>query len=497
MFISYKRDVQPDAALAQRLYRALTQAGHRVFIDQTMLVGEDWVKRIRQEVEGADSLILLLSEVSVQSQMVAEEVRIAEARRKETGTQPAILPVRVGYQGALPYDLGAILNRLNYALWQQQADDSALIAELRHAIEGREALSHHEPLSGELPVDIPLPSANPRAPLEAPEGTMDPESPYYVLRPADQTLCHAQQQSGYTVSIQAARQMGKSSLLSRILQKDRAAGKAVAFIDFQAFGRQELQDGERLCHQFAFLVEDALDLGDSQLERYWNVPLSPIQKCTRFMERRILPACPNGLLLALDECDSLLYTPTRSDFFGMLRSWHNERATKPHLWRRFSLALVISTEPAMLIDSVTQSPFNVGTHIKLEDFDLEQCRTLNAAHGQPLSVAQLQALHEQLAGHPYLMRKAMYLVAQGRYQADRLLQEAASETGPFGDHLRAALSRLSRRPELPEALRNVVNGRAVDGDTRMRLIAGGLVKEQQGRLVARNPLYQDYFRRVL
>ena len=77
VFLSYKRQTALDQLLAQRLHQALRQAGHQVFIDQGMEVGENWVRRIKSELETADCLVLLLSEHSVQSEMVAEEARIA------------------------------------------------------------------------------------------------------------------------------------------------------------------------------------------------------------------------------------------------------------------------------------------------------------------------------------------------------------------------------------------------------------------------------------
>ncbi len=107
IFISYKRNTEFDQPLAQRVHAALAEQGHQVFIDQGMSVGENWVKRIQAEVAAADFLVLFLSEHSVQSQMVAEEVRMAVEQRQRSGCQPTILPVRVMFEGALPYDLGA------------------------------------------------------------------------------------------------------------------------------------------------------------------------------------------------------------------------------------------------------------------------------------------------------------------------------------------------------------------------------------------------------
>jgi hypothetical protein len=497
IFISYKRNTEFDQPLAQRVHAALAEQGHQVFIDQGMSVGENWVKRIQAEVAEADFLVLFLSEQSVQSQMVAEEVRMAVEQRQRSGCQPTILPVRVMFEGALPYDLGAWLNRINYALWRSVADDERVLAELQRAMTGEAALPTPKLDGVGLGGDVPLAAANPRAPLEAPEGTIAPESPHYVRRLADGVAEDEQGHAGYTLTIQAGRQMGKSSLLGRVMQRAQQAGKQVAFIDFQAFGAAEMADPSALYYQFCYLIEDELGL-PPELDKHWSAPLPPVQKATRFMERRILPACkPGGLLLALDEADSLLDSKINQDFFGMLRSWHNLRAMRPAVWGPFALAQVISTEPHMLIDNLSQSPFNVGTNLRLEDFTPAEAARVNTSHASPLSAAEQATLYQLLDGHPYLTRKAYYLLSKRRYTLAELLKEADSETGPFGDHLRALLARLHTRPDLPAAMRQALRVGMADTAPRHRLIAGGLLKEAGGRLVPRNQLYGAYLSRVL
>jgi hypothetical protein len=46
IFISYKRNVEPDQTLAARVFEALQQQGHAVFIDRTMTVGQQWAREI-------------------------------------------------------------------------------------------------------------------------------------------------------------------------------------------------------------------------------------------------------------------------------------------------------------------------------------------------------------------------------------------------------------------------------------------------------------------
>ena len=95
----------------------------------------------------------------------------------------------------------------------------------------------------------------------------------------------------------------------------------------------------------------------------------------------------------------------------MLRSWHNSRASAP-IWKQLDLALVTSTEPYQLIGNLNQSPFNVGTQIELMDFTLEQVADLNHRHGAPLHSDQIQECMVLFGGQPYLVRRALYLVAQ-------------------------------------------------------------------------------------
>src|SRR5215216_795388 len=112
VFISYKRAVVPDEAIALRLYEALRQA-HDVFIDQSMGVGIRWAQRIEEELRRADFLVTLLSRHSVTSEMVESEIGTAHRLAAERGGPPVILPVRLNYSEPFQYPLSAYLNPIN------------------------------------------------------------------------------------------------------------------------------------------------------------------------------------------------------------------------------------------------------------------------------------------------------------------------------------------------------------------------------------------------
>ena len=84
---------------------------------------------------------------------------------------------------------------------------------------------------------------------------------------------------------------------------------------------------------------------------------------TSLIESRVFPELDQPLLLAFDEADRLLGRPWQTDFFGMLRVWHNGR-WQPG-WSGVDIALVIATEPYLLVAEEHQSPFNVGEVVAL------------------------------------------------------------------------------------------------------------------------------------
>ena len=76
IFISYKRNVEPDTPVATAVYEALRQE-NEVFIDTIIEVGEKWAERIQQAIKESDFLITFLSEHSVNSEMVVAEIETA------------------------------------------------------------------------------------------------------------------------------------------------------------------------------------------------------------------------------------------------------------------------------------------------------------------------------------------------------------------------------------------------------------------------------------
>ncbi len=503
VFISYKHDAVPDEPLARALAAALRDTCD-VFIDQDLPVGVRWADQINAELARADALITLLSERAVESAMIREEIAQAQTMEQAHG-RPLILPVRLAYRAPFPYPLSEYLNARQWALWEGEHDTPALIAALRRALGGGGLPLQSSPAKAQVvqpaqaaalpaPPAMAQPSPGIRAvgPLEPPEGTMAIDSRFYVERATDRQAIEYMRQAGVTLTIKGPRQVGKSSLLMRAIDAAVAAGKRVAFLDFQFFDRAALASPDRFFRQFCAWLSDTLDL-DDRTDEFWSAQLGNSQRCTRYVERYLLKEIDAPLVLAMDEVESMFEADFRSDFFSMLRGWHNSRAAKP-AWRRFDLALVTSTEPYQLIANLNQSPFNVGQVIALDDFSADELHALNVLHGGPLDQAGEHALYTLLAGHPYLTRRALYQIAGGRSTDAALFADAAAERGPFGDHLRYHLFRLNGQPELVQGLLQVLGqGRCGDEVVFWRLHGAGLVRGEFQRARMRNRLYAEFF----
>jgi hypothetical protein len=493
IFISYRHGDADEERLAADLATGLEARGDEVFIDKTILVGTDWAAEIDRRLEWCDCFVVLLSEAAMASEMVQSEIRRAARRRQRDGV-PAILPIRLRYFGPLAYELEGYLGPIQYSRWETAADNDRIFAEVVAAIAGgvlpqsEHAEGPHAPREG---ARRPLPKVDPRS-LAAPGGTLAQDDPLYIEREADKVAATlAPAAGGSTLVIKAPRQMGKSSLLIRYLTACLAANKAVGFIDLSVLSREDLSTYEAFLSRLANVLQRALRLERSAVPSVTNQ-----QELTWFVEDVVRSEVKGPLVLAFDEVDRVLGRPFQADFFTMLRLWHNNRSN-PLLeaWRSVDLALVVSTEPYLLIPEADRSPFNVGRTVHLGGFTAAQCQSLNQAYGALLGPDQVEALWYLLRGHPFLTRLAFYrLTSPDAVSFDELMRTAADERGPFGDHLRAMLSRLHGKAELVDGLSQIVaHGRSPTDDVYNRLYGAGLVRKEDGQLMAANPLYARFF----
>jgi hypothetical protein len=507
IFISYRRRTKEDSDLALWLKQELSRAGHEVFIDVAMEVGLDWSREIRNRIEWCQFLIVLLSKDSVESEMLQEEVRLAHQRRKKDDT-PLILPVRVHFYDDLDYALGAILNRYQYVQWEGPSSNEKVRQQLLQVIESdifQSAPPVQSVLSPAISGDAmqnetrirPSSAADPRILRRRPGGAALVDDPCYIERDADRVTLQVAGDTGVTLTIKAPQQMGKTSLLVRYLEQCRKEGKSIVFVDFELFSDDELDSPSIVLSKIA--GQTLRDLGiDPNL-------LKPIQgptDLTFFLEDIVFKNIQGSVAIALDDVDRLINKPFRDTVFAMLRSWHGRRASHGRLgWSRLDLVLVVSTEPNFFIQDGDLSPFNVNDPIRLEHFDVTHLHQLNGIMGRLLNDDQLVKLYELVGGHPYLTRLAYYCMGPAAVQIsfDDLMRRAADHNGPFGDHLRAKLSQLQSRPDLANAMANLVlRGQSPNDAAYHKLSAVGLARRREdGHILPANLLYKTFFGRLL
>ncbi|MBW4571668.1 MAG: AAA-like domain-containing protein [Tolypothrix carrinoi HA7290-LM1] len=511
VFISY-RTQEPDRNLAQQFYEALTSAGHQAFMAaESIRLGENWVQRIDAELRRCDYFLLLLSPQSVVSEMVIEEVKRArELRDTHPEQKPIILPIRVNFSLDLPlnYELRGYLNQIQQREWHSSEDTPVIIEEILRIVASGTTPPKLE--NAELAVNTicicpqdnpdrpPLPVAEPELNRE-PGGTVPLRSGLYVERFPIETDCFAEIiQPGALIRIKAPRQMGKTSLMARILNYASEQGYQTIPISLQRADNRLFTNLDYLlrwlCQQVGRRLERL-----HRLEDYWQ-DHDGNDRCTYYFEECLLTEIDTPLVLGLDEVDRVFpHREIADDFFGLVRSWYESARYgdfSSELWEKLRLVVVHSTEVYIPLN-INQSPFNVGKNVELPEFIPAQVQDLAQRYGLLLSELQLQQLLAVLGGHPYLIRKAFYHLRKQDLTWEQLLQTAPTEAGIYSDHLRRHLLNLQQYPALAEALRQIAfKGKPLElgNEATFKLDSMGLIKLQGNEAIPRCDMYRDYFR---
>jgi hypothetical protein len=326
------------------------------------------------------------------------------------------------------------------------------------------------------------------------------DSRFYIVRPADEEFISAVTRKDSIVLVKGARQVGKTSLLARGLERAREEGARVVLTDFQMLNEADLSTVESLFLTLAEWIAYRLDLPIAP-RAVWDPLSSPNLNFERYWQSQVLSHISVPVLWGLDEVDRLFTRPFAGEVFGLFRSWHNARALDPHgLWENLTLAIAYATEAHLFISDLNQSPFNVGTRLLLEDFTIEEVAELNRRYGSPLREArEVEAYFRLVGGNPYLVRCGLHELAVRRCGLASLEVEADHDDGPFGNHLRRLLTSLMQAPALCEAVREILRGQPCPtAESFYRLRSAGVIAGDTARDARlRCPLYPAYLARHL
>ncbi|MBL1175807.1 AAA-like domain-containing protein [Pantanalinema sp. GBBB05] len=515
VFISY-RNQEPDCTLANQLYQAITTAGHQAIITVPDAISNQeisidrWLTQIYANLQQCDYFLLLLSPHAAVSEMVIEELRQVRLLQDSSNTRrPIVLPIRVGDlpNDRLNHDLRNYLQGIPLLDWYSPSDTEPVIQQVIACVtgqkqwerlkegQGREIISSSSPLSPLPPPPAPTPVADP----ELPQGQVRLDSAFYVERSPYEAQCYREiLQPGTLIRIKAPRQMGKTSLMSRILQQAREQGYATVPLSFQHADASVFANLNQFLQWFCSRVARKLR-SPHAVDHYWSDTFGSKDNCTAYFEDCLLSESDTPLVLGLDEVDRIFQYPTiADDFFGLLRAWYEEAGygdSGSGLWEKLRLVIVHSTEVYIPLD-VNQSPFNVGLPIELSEFSPEQVLDLSERHRLNWQLSQVEQLMRIVGGHPYLIRLAFYHLAQQQLTLAELLAAAPTEAGIYGDHLRRHLWNLQQHPKLATALSWVVAADEpieLESVLAFKLHSLGLVQLHGNRVTSRFKLYRQYF----
>lgn len=338
-------------------------------------------------------------------------------------------------------------------------------------------------------------------------GTLPPEAPSYVRRPADRELYEAVRDGKFSYVL-TPRQMGKSSLMVRTARRLTAEGVQTAIIDLNQIGTRITVEQwylgllTKLTNQLKLVVD---------IENWWQSRsnLGPVQRFNEFLHDVLLTEIKSPIAIFIDEIDSTLSLSFTDDFFAVIRAIYNSRATDSS-YERLTFVLLGVATPADLIVDRNRTPFNIGQRIDLREFSRADAEVLQKELQTHL-LDQGQAVFERIFhwtnGQPYFTQKLCLAVTESQHrnwtdnEIDALVHrlylsdEAKRETNL--QFIRENVKVNSYKRDLLRLYQQVYQGKRVTEDERSLvqnyLKLYGLLQGNDGVLTIRNEIYRHAF----
>ncbi|ESA35918.1 atpase (aaa+ superfamily) [Leptolyngbya sp. Heron Island J] len=330
-----------------------------------------------------------------------------------------------------------------------------------------------------------------------PSGSVPVGSPYYIERTPLEELTYAEiMKPGALVRIKAPQEMGKTSLLLRILDYANHHGYRTVSLNLQQIDDAILGNLNRFLRWLCANVSHQLNL-ESKLDDYWDEDIGGKVSCTLYFQDYILRQINEPFVLALDEVNKLFeYPQVAKDVLPLFRSWYEEAKRLP-CWGKLRLVVIHSTEIYVPLQ-LKQSPFNVGLPIQLEGFSLEQIQQLAKCYDLDWDQnnQQVQQLMDIVGGHPALVHITLYYLSQRQVSLAQLLEKANTPTGIYNYHLQRHWANLEEQPELLLVLKSVMAASepvSLEPMIIYRLSSMGLIKQSGNKVLPSCELYRKSF----
>jgi hypothetical protein len=332
--------------------------------------------------------------------------------------------------------------------------------------------------------------------IKFPGGAIPLDSPFYINRSPIEELSYAEIcQTRCLLRIKAPKQMGKTSLLNRIVAYGKAMDYKTVCLDFQEADKTVFSSLDKFLQWFCVNITSKLNI-KPMLDDYWDDCMGSKTSCKIYFEDYLLKQINSPIVLGLNEVNRVFeYPDIAEDFLAMLRFWH-ELGSQFEIWQKLRMVLIYSTEIYIPLN-INQSPFNVGLPIVLPNLTSKQVQNLAQAYGLDWSDAsKTEQLMAMVGGHPYLVNLALYHLCCKEINLTELLQTAPTLTGIYGNHLRSLLVTLQDEPSLASAMRQIVTKNEsvpLEAITAYKLESMGLVQMNENLATASCQLYRLYF----
>jgi len=468
VFLSHN-SVQKD--WVRKLAKRLRTEGLVVFFDEDSIgLGDDIIVAIEKALRGSRHVLLVLSPEALSSQWVGLELSTSLYRDPGAAARTIIPILRVDC--AIPLTLA----RLRYL----DARDDDFEGQVRHLLEGIDRVRTLKAAPVEPPSTPHQAIVARKSVLSVTGGTLRPTSEFYIEREADRRLSSFLREPNFTCTVWGARQVGKSSCVVRIASHYRECGGRVAYIDLSALGGGSLPE---VLYAICRKIARDLDVPDPQAEPFLASRFGPEGACLEFLQ-----GLGPGVLIICDEVDFLRGIGALSSFFRMLRGMIHAALAAGQDFR----VLVASVlPPRLFITDELASPFNVGHAFCLQNFELEEARSLFEMGGIQISSGDFATLFDATGGQPFLTHVAAALIQSGEEPGSVVAQSSELE-GPYGMHLQSLLNRIEQSPSAIEALRKF-RSKKLNKAQALELIEMGVLRKDHDGLVYSSGCYKAFF----